>query len=165
MGWRSGADEPTPPRRLFPPTSSPPTLHFLRPEFVNRVDEMVTFSSLKSSEIASIVRLQAKRVAERLASKKIALTLDESAVEYLTAVGYDPVFGARPVKRAVQRELETGLAKALLRGDVVDEDGVIVTAPGGAKADRLVFERVPGGGTGTAVKGDGAVAEKAVASV
>lgn len=128
--------------------------HF-RPEFVNRVDEFVVFDGLSQSQIASIVRLQAKRVADRLASKKIKLDLDESAVEYLAAVGYDPVFGARPVKRAVQRELETGLAKALLRGDIVDEDGVRVSAPGGAKADRLVFDRVPGGGLGA---GDGAAA-------
>jgi len=126
--------------------------HF-RPEFVNRVDEFVVFDGLAPDQIAAIVRLQAKRVADRLAPRKIKLTLDESAIDYLAAVGYDPVFGARPVKRAVQRELETGLAKALLRGDVVDEDGVIVSAPGGKKADRLVFERVPGGGVGAAEGG------------
>ena len=116
--------------------------HF-RPEFVNRIDEFVVFEALKRDQVAAIVRLQVKRVQERLAPKKISLSLEDSAVEYLSAIGYDPVFGARPVKRAVQRELETGLAKALLRGDFGEEDTVVVSAPGGAKATRLVFEAVP----------------------
>ena len=116
--------------------------HF-RPEFVNRIDEFVVFEALKRDQVAAIVRLQVKRVQERLAPKKIQLSLEDSAVEYLSAIGYDPVFGARPVKRAVQRELETGLAKALLRGDFGEEDTVVVSAPGGAKATRLVFEAVP----------------------
>ncbi|CAL8470560.1 g10102 [Coccomyxa elongata] len=110
-----------------------------RPEFVNRVDEFVVFEALKLNEIREIVRLQAKRVEARLAEKKIKLQLDESAVDYLATKGYDPVYGARPVKRAVQRELETGLAKALLRGDFGEEDTVIVEAPGGSAGDHLVF--------------------------
>ena len=116
--------------------------HF-RPEFVNRIDEFVVFEALKRDQVAAIVRLQVKRVQERLAPKKITLSLEDSAVDYLSAIGYDPVFGARPVKRAVQRELETGLAKALLRGDFGEEDTVVVSAPGGAKASKLVFEAVP----------------------
>jgi len=116
--------------------------HF-RPEFVNRIDEFVVFEALKRDQVAAIVRLQVKRVQERLAPKKITLSLEDSAVEYLSAIGYDPVFGARPVKRAVQRELETGLAKALLREDFGEEDTVVVSAPGGAEATKLLFEAVP----------------------
>ncbi|CAL5220448.1 g2466 [Coccomyxa viridis] len=113
--------------------------HF-RPEFVNRVDDFVVFEALKLGEIKQIVRLQAKRVEDRLKDKKMRLELTDSAIDYLATKGYDPVFGARPVKRAVQRELETGLAKALLRGEFGEDDTVIVEAPGGASGDTLVFK-------------------------
>jgi ATP-dependent Clp protease ATP-binding subunit ClpB len=99
--------------------------HF-RPEFINRIDEFIIFDPLEQDQIKSIVRLQAKRVAQRLEDKKMRLVLSEAAVDYLARVGYDPVYGARPVKRAVQRELETGLAKAMLRGDFEEEDTVEV---------------------------------------
>lgn len=101
--------------------------HF-RPEFINRIDELIVFDPLEQEQIKQIVKLQVKRVAERLQDKKIALDVRESAVNYLAKVGFDPVYGARPVKRAVQRELETALAKAILRGDIVDEDTVVVEA-------------------------------------
>jgi ATP-dependent Clp protease ATP-binding subunit ClpB len=71
--------------------------------------------------------LQVERVARRLAERKITLLVQEDALEYLVSQGYDPIYGARPVKRAVQRDLETGLAKALLRGEFADEDTVVVT--------------------------------------
>ena len=101
--------------------------HF-RPEFVNRIDEFVLFDSLRKEQIKSIVRLQARRVGERLAAKKMAFELRESGVDFLADKGYDPVYGARPVKRAVQRELETALAKAMLRGEFGEGDTVIVDA-------------------------------------
>ncbi|GLI64128.1 hypothetical protein VaNZ11_007308 [Volvox africanus] len=101
--------------------------HF-RPEFVNRIDEFIIFDPLSQNQIAHIVRLQARRVAERLADKKIGLELTDSAVRHLASVGYDPVYGARPVKRAVQRELETSIAKALLRGEFVEDDTIVVEA-------------------------------------
>lgn len=101
--------------------------HF-RPEFVNRIDEFVLFDSLQKEQIKSIVRLQARRVGERLASKKMALELRESAVDFLADKGFDPVYGARPVKRAVQRELETALAKAMLKGEFGENDVVLVDA-------------------------------------
>ena len=104
--------------------------HF-RPEFINRIDEFIIFDPLLLDQIKTIVKLQAKRVASRLAEKKIKLNLTESAVEYLARQGYDPQFGARPVKRAVQRELETTLAKALLRGDFQEEDTIVVDGPVG----------------------------------
>lgn len=78
-------------------------------------------------------------MAERLSDKKMRLELKEPAVDYLAREGYDPVYGARPVKRAVQRELETGLAKAMLRGEFEEEDTVIVDAG----AEGLTFSRGP----------------------
>ncbi|KAG1659283.1 hypothetical protein FOA52_008212 [Chlamydomonas sp. UWO 241] len=113
--------------------------HF-RPEFVNRVDDFIIFEPLGMEQIRSIVNMQplgmeqircivnwqAKRVAERLHDKKMRLVLEDSAIDFLAAAGYDPVFGARPVKRAVQRELENLLAKALLRGEFVEEDTIVV---------------------------------------
>ncbi|PNW86539.1 hypothetical protein CHLRE_02g090850v5 [Chlamydomonas reinhardtii] len=101
--------------------------HF-RPEFINRIDEFIIFDPLSQDQIAHIVRLQAKRVAERLADKKIGLDLTESAVRHLAAIGFDPVYGARPVKRAVQQELETSIAKAMLRGEFVEDDTIVVEA-------------------------------------
>lgn len=112
-----------PSRSLHPQVRS----HF-RPEFVNRIDEFIIFDPLSQDQIASIVRLQVSRVAERLAEKKIGLQLTDLAVRHLASVGYDPVYGARPVKRAVQRELETCIAKALLRGEFVEDDTIVVEA-------------------------------------
>lgn len=119
--------------------------HF-RPEFINRIDEFAIFDPLQRDQIKSIVRLQALRVGERLESKKMRLEMTEEAVEFLVEKGYDPVYGARPVKRAVQRELETALAKSMLRGDVEEGDvvvadvdpegrGISLTARKGAAAD------------------------------
>ncbi|KAF5836580.1 P-loop containing nucleoside triphosphate hydrolase protein [Dunaliella salina] len=99
-----------------------------RPEFINRVDEFIIFDPLAQDQIKQIVRMQADRVGERLADKKMRLELTEAALDHLAKVSYDPVYGARPVKRAVQRELETTIAKALLRGDFVEEDTVMVDA-------------------------------------
>lgn len=92
-------------------------------------------------------------MAERLSDKKMRLELREGAVDYLAREGYDPVYGARPVKRAVQRELETGLAKAMLRGEFEEEDTVLVDAG----HDGLVFTRGPKVDMGV-FAGDGAFA-------
>lgn len=102
---------------------------FFRPEFINRIDDYVIFDSLSRRQIATIVRLQVQRVEDRLRSRKIKLKLTDSAVEYLADKGYDPAFGARPVKRAVQQHLETVIAKALLRGDFGEDDTIVVEAP------------------------------------
>ena len=77
----------------------------------------------------------------------MSLVLEDSAVEYLATRGYDPIFGARPVKRVVQKELETALAKALLRGEFGEEDEVIVSAPGGSTARGLELRKGSGAGT------------------
>ena len=97
-----------------------------RPEFVNRIDEFIVFDPLSQAQIEAIVKLQVVRVAQRLEDRKIKLQLSPGAVTHLAATGYDPVYGARPVKRAVQRQLETPLSKRLLAGDFVDEDAISV---------------------------------------
>ncbi len=102
-------------------------VHF-RPEFINRIDEFIIFQGLKKDQIKSIVELQAKRVQERLDEKKMKMVIEDSAMNHLADRGYDPAFGARPVKRVVQQELETALAKGILRGDFGDGDTVIVSA-------------------------------------
>jgi ATP-dependent Clp protease ATP-binding subunit ClpB len=89
--------------------------HF-RPEFLNRLDETIIFHSLKQEELREIVDLQVQRLAKRLDDKKIALVLNADALDWIAAVGYDPVYGARPLKRAIQRELETPIAKSILAG-------------------------------------------------
>jgi ATP-dependent Clp protease ATP-binding subunit ClpB len=89
--------------------------HF-RPEFLNRLDETIIFHSLKQEELREIVELQVQRLAKRLDDKKIALVLNADALDWIAAVGYDPVYGARPLKRAIQRELETPIAKSILAG-------------------------------------------------
>jgi ATP-dependent Clp protease ATP-binding subunit ClpB len=101
--------------------------HF-RPEFINRIDEFVLFDALNKEQIKGIVRIQAARVAKRLVDKKMTLDLRDSAVDFLANKGFDPVYGARPVKRAVQRDLETVLAKAMLRGEFNEGDTVVVEA-------------------------------------
>jgi ATP-dependent Clp protease ATP-binding subunit ClpB len=115
-------------------------MHF-RPEFINRIDEFIIFSGLKKNEIRDIVGLQINRVQKRLDEKKMKMTVEDSAMDYLAERGYDPAFGARPVKRVVQQELETALAKGILRGDFGDGDSVLVTADGGADASHLTISR------------------------
>ncbi|WP_216909510.1 ATP-dependent chaperone ClpB [Synechococcus sp. CCY 0621] len=89
--------------------------HF-RPEFLNRLDESIIFRSLREDELRQIVALQVQRLTRRLEERKLALRVNSDALDWLAAVGYDPVYGARPLKRAIQRELETPIAKAILAG-------------------------------------------------
>ncbi|MBU6250102.1 MAG: ATP-dependent chaperone ClpB [Cyanobacteria bacterium REEB417] len=89
--------------------------HF-RPEFLNRLDETIIFHSLRQEELRQIVELQVRRLARRLDDKKLGLELNADALDWLAGVGYDPVYGARPLKRAIQRELETPIAKGILAG-------------------------------------------------
>ena len=101
--------------------------HF-RPEFLNRLDEMVVFDRLKREDMSGIVDIQLAHLLKRLAARKIRLELDEGAKAWLAEEGYDPVFGARPLKRVIQRTLQDPLAEMLLAGDVVDGDTVPVSA-------------------------------------
>ena len=93
--------------------------HF-RPEFLNRLDDQIIFHSLRREELRDIVSLQVERLRTRLTERKLDLNISESATDWLANAGYDPVYGARPLKRAIQRELETPIAKAILAGRYVD---------------------------------------------
>ncbi len=101
--------------------------HF-RPEFLNRLDEIVVFDRLTRDQMDGIVDIQLARLIKRLASRKIKLELDEAARKWLADEGYDPVYGARPLKRVIQRALQDPLAEALLAGDILDGSTVPVTA-------------------------------------
>jgi ATP-dependent Clp protease ATP-binding subunit ClpB len=110
-----------------------------RPEFLNRIDEIVMFNRLGKDNIRHIVSLQLKRVSERLSDRRISLTFDDSAVDFIADAGYDPSFGARPVKRAVQTYVENQLAKEVLAGNVCEGDHIRVSrSPDGTS---LVFNK------------------------
>jgi ATP-dependent Clp protease ATP-binding subunit ClpB len=99
-----------------------------RPEFLNRVDEIVVFHSLSREDLKQIVEIQLGRLRSRLAEHHIALELTENARELLAASGYDPSYGARPLKRAIQREIETPLGRLMLKGEVAGGQTVVVDA-------------------------------------
>jgi len=100
--------------------------HF-RPEFLNRIDEIVFFKRLGRSEIDRIVSVQMKRLDKILADRRITIQLDEPSMQWLAERGYDPVYGARPLKRAIQKELQDPLARLILEGRINDGDDVKVT--------------------------------------
>ena len=108
--------------------------HF-RPEFLNRVDEVVLFKPLLREQIAAIVELMLGGLRARLADRKISLTLTDAAKAFIAETAYDPVFGARPLRRYLQAHIETPLAKALIGGQVADGQAVAVDMQDGA----LVF--------------------------
>jgi ATP-dependent Clp protease ATP-binding subunit ClpB len=110
--------------------------HF-RPEFLNRIDEIVVFDALTREQLADIVELQLARLRERLAERGLSLELSDAAKEVVTEAGWDPTYGARPLKRALQRLVENPLALRLLEGDFGDGDTVRVDAQNG----ELVFTR------------------------
>ncbi len=112
--------------------------HF-RPEFLNRLDEIVLFRRLQRSDMATIVDIQLARLRGMLADRKIGLELDDRAMEWLAAEGYDPVYGARPLKRVIQRSLQNPLAGLLLEGTLRDGEAVHVSA---TRDGLLLNERV-----------------------
>jgi ATP-dependent Clp protease ATP-binding subunit ClpB len=118
-----GADAATAKRDVMDAVRS----HF-RPEFLNRLDEIVVFDRLTRPQMDGIVDIQMARLLKRLAARKIQLELDDSARKWLADEGYDPVYGARPLKRVIQRALQDPLAEALLSGDILDGAVVPVTA-------------------------------------
>lgn len=99
--------------------------HF-KPEFLNRIDESVIFNGLSKKDLRKIVKLETKRLEKRLEERQIKLVMSDSSLDYLADVGFDPVYGARPLKRAIQRELETVVARGILSGDFNDFDTVLV---------------------------------------
>ena len=115
--------------------------HF-RPEFLNRLDDQIIFHSLRREELRAIVSLQVERLRKRLSERKLSLSISDGATDWLANAGYDPVYGARPLKRAIQRELETPIAKAILAGHYGEGAAVNVDVEAPAEADgqeRLVL--------------------------
>ena len=112
--------------------------HF-RPEFINRLDELVVFHPLEKAQIRQIARIQTEGLARRMAERQLRLQLDERVLDLLGNAGFDPVYGARPLKRAIQEHLENPLAREILAGRFAAGDTVRVDAEGG----KLVFRREP----------------------
>ncbi len=109
--------------------------HF-RPEFLNRIDEIVVFEALDKEQLAEIAELQLERLRARLAERKLSLELTDAAKEVLAEAGWDPTYGARPLKRALQRLVENPLAQRLLEGEFAEGETIRVDAQNG----ELVFE-------------------------
>ncbi|ACB00331.1 MULTISPECIES: ATP-dependent chaperone ClpB [Cyanophyceae] len=106
-----------------------------RPEFLNRIDELIIFHGLQKDQLRSIVQLQVNRLAERLAEQKISIQLTPEAYDFIAEVGYNPVYGARPLKRAVQKYVETAIAKGILKGEFKAGSAITVDV----KDERLTF--------------------------
>ena len=113
-----------------------------RPEFLNRIDEYVIFNSLGQEALREIVKLEVRRLENRLADKEMSLAITEDALDYLTDIGFDPIYGARPLKRTIQRELETTVARGILDGAFGDGDSITVDVFNGQLE---VFKSVDGG--------------------
>ncbi|QDZ01508.1 ATP-dependent chaperone ClpB [Nitratireductor mangrovi] len=107
----------------------------VKPEFYNRIDEIVLFHRLRRQDMGAIVSIQLARLEKLLADRKITLDLDDNAIQWLADKGYDPAYGARPLKRVMQKQLQDPLAEKILNGDVRDGQNVVVTAG----SDRLNF--------------------------
>jgi ATP-dependent Clp protease ATP-binding subunit ClpB len=103
--------------------------HF-RPEFLNRVDEIILFHRLQKSEMGRIVEIQFGRLQKLLEERKIVLALDAPARDWLAAKGWDPAYGARPLKRVIQRHVQDPLAEMILAGDIVGGDRVAISVEG-----------------------------------
>lgn len=112
--------------------------HHFRPEFLNRVDELIIFHALTKEQIRQIVGLQMQRVEKLLADQQIEILLTEEAKDYLAEVGYDPVFGARPLKRVIQREIENPIATKLLENEFLPGDRILVDVAN----ERLIFRKI-----------------------
>ena len=113
--------------------------HHFRPEFLNRVDEIIVFHSLTEQDLKQIVEIQLDRLRTRLAERRITLELTDEAKSHLALSGYDPVYGARPLKRSIQREIETPLSRLILKGDVKDNS----TVRAGVSAGTITFSFGP----------------------
>ena len=109
--------------------------HF-RPEFINRLDDIVVFHPLGQEQIAAIAKIQTQYLAKRLAERQIKLEITDAALALLGNIGFDPVYGARPLKRAIQQQLENPLAQKILAGEFGAGDTIVVTAEGGTLAFR-----------------------------
>ena len=128
-----------------------------RPEFINRIDEIIVFRALTREQLKQITGLLLDRMARRLRAQHIEIEFDEDAVEHLAEIGFDPEFGARPLRRAIQRELENELSRLVLEGALAPDDRVRV----GYRDSELTFE-VDRGGAELAEELDEALEREAV---
>ena len=104
--------------------------HHFRPEFLNRVDEVIVFHALSEDHLQQIVEIQLERLRARLADRHITLTLTDAARLNLVRTGYDPHYGARPLKRAIQKKVETPLGRMILKGEVRDGQQLLAGVDG-----------------------------------
>jgi len=109
-----------------------------KPEFLNRLDDVIIFDSLSTAELSRIVDIQVARLGKRLSARRLTLTVTPAAKDWLTLTGFDPVYGARPLRRLVQSAIGDKLAKALLTGTITDGDEVIVDVD--AHGDQLTVK-------------------------
>ncbi|MBW2167233.1 MAG: AAA family ATPase [Deltaproteobacteria bacterium] len=110
-----------------------------KPEFLNRIDEIIVFHNLTSDQLGKIVRIQIEKLLERLEQRNVKLELSDRAVRLLAEKGYDPVYGARPLKRAIQKYIENPLAVEILKGKFTEN--TIIKAD--AKGDDIIFQNIP----------------------
>jgi len=110
--------------------------HF-RPEFINRIDEIVVFNALDAENIAAIARIQLRDLEARLAERDITMTISDAAIAEITKVGFDPLYGARPLKRAIQQKIENPIARLVLEGKYGPNDVIPIDFVDG----QFVFER------------------------
>jgi ATP-dependent Clp protease ATP-binding subunit ClpA len=113
-----------------------------RPEFLNRIDEIVVFEALTREQLADVAELQLARLRERLAERRIELELTDAAKAVLAEAGWDPTYGARPLKRAIQRLVENPLAARLLAGEFAEGDTIRIDAADGELVLERAFETV-----------------------
>jgi ATP-dependent Clp protease ATP-binding subunit ClpB len=106
--------------------------NYFRPEFVNRIDEVVVFHALDENNIASIAKIQLTGLTKRLASMEMTLQVSDAALAEIAKAGFDPVYGARPLKRAIQQQIENPLARQILEGKFAAKDVIAVDAKAGA---------------------------------
>jgi len=109
-----------------------------KPEFLNRIDENVIFNSLSKKDLRGIVRIEVARLEKRLADRQISMDITDDALDFLTDAGFDPVYGARPLKRTIQRQLETTVAKGILKGDYDDGDTIVVATMKGDDGENAI---------------------------
>jgi ATP-dependent Clp protease ATP-binding subunit ClpC len=159
LGFQSGHDTASNYERMKAKVQDELKQHF-RPEFLNRIDDIVVFHQLSEAEIVSIVDLMAARVERQLKNKDMGLELTDAAKILLAKKGYDPVLGARPLRRTIQREIEDTLSEKILFGEIQPGQIIVVDVEGDPNvpetakftfvgADKLVPVDVPAGVAGT----------------
>jgi ATP-dependent Clp protease ATP-binding subunit ClpC len=146
MGFQAGGDLSTSYERMKSKVNEELKQHF-RPEFLNRVDDIVVFPQLSQSEIIQIVDLMISKLDVRLAEKDMTLSLTPAAKTLLAEKGYDPVLGARPLRRTIQRDIEDVLSEKILFGQVSAGDEIVVDAEGEGILGELTFSRKAADGT------------------